>query len=149
MKIMHRPIRLHRSPRLRPLVLALAAALPLLSASVQAQSFTPLGDLAGGNFESIAYGTSADGSVVVGRGESASGTEAFRWTQAGGMVGLGDLAGGIFHSVASGVSADGSVVVGNSESASGTEAFRWTQAGGMVGLGDLAGGIFYGAALGV
>ncbi|MBM3392636.1 MAG: hypothetical protein FJY34_11805, partial [Betaproteobacteria bacterium] len=52
MKIMHRPIHSHRSPRLRPLVLALAAALPLLSASVQAQSFTPLGDLAGGNFES-------------------------------------------------------------------------------------------------
>ncbi len=36
-------------------------------------------------------GLSADGSVVVGVSNSASGTEAFRWTAGGGMVGLGDL----------------------------------------------------------
>ena len=36
------------------------------------------------------------GSVVVGRSESTSGREAFRWTQETGMVGLGDLAGDFF-----------------------------------------------------
>ena len=87
-------------------------------------------------------GVSADGSVVVGYGSSASGETAFRWTSGGGMVGLGDLPGGIFQSDAHSVSADGSVVVGNSTSASGFEAFRWTSGGGMVGLGDLPGGIF-------
>ncbi len=38
------------------------------------------------------------------------GGEAFRWTQAGGMVGLGDLPGGTFGSKTFFVSADGSVV---------------------------------------
>ncbi len=38
------------------------------------------------------------------------GSEAFHWTQAGGMVGLGDLPGGTFGSRAFFVSADGSVV---------------------------------------
>jgi probable HAF family extracellular repeat protein len=110
-----------------------------------------LGDFPGGGnpaFNSLASGISADGSVVVGFGTSATGTEAFRWTQAGGMVGLGDLAGGGFGSGASAVSADGSIVVGTGTSGGATvassrqEAFRWTQAGGMVGLGDLAGGNF-------
>ncbi|MEN6426053.1 MAG: PEP-CTERM sorting domain-containing protein, partial [Phycisphaerales bacterium] len=91
----------------------------------------------------------ADGSVVVGRGFSALGSEAFRWTAAGGMVGLGDLAGGSFESYAHAVSADGSVVVGRGFSASGSEAFRWTASGGMVGLGDLAGGSFYSQAAAV
>jgi probable HAF family extracellular repeat protein len=108
-----------------------------------------LGDLAGGGFQSYAYGVSADGSVIVGRGNSASGPEAYRWTSGGGMVGLGDLPGGAFLSYAYGVSADGSVVVGYSGSASGDEAYRWTSGGGMVGLGDLPGGIFFSQAYGV
>ncbi len=80
---------------------------------------------------------------MVGRSHPASGpNEAFRWTQAGGMVDLGDLTGGV-DSDAYATSADGSVVVGVSNSTLGTdEAFRWTQAGGMVGLGDLPGGQF-------
>ena len=90
----------------------------------------------------MAHAVNSDGSVVVGASDSSNGTEAFRWTQAGGMVGLGDLAGGDFESWAHGVNSDGSVVVGMSESISGHEAFRWTQAGGMVGLGDLTGGAF-------
>lgn len=98
-----------------------------------------LGQLPGG-YGSQALGISADGSVVVGQGTSASGDEAFRWTQAGGMVGLGDLTGGSFRSSARAVSADGSVVVGQATSASGNEAFRWTQTEGMVDLGDLPGG---------
>ena len=46
---------------------------------------------------SNANAVSADGSVVVGYSSSAASgpfaTEAFRWTQAGGIVGLGDLPG--------------------------------------------------------
>ena len=112
------------------------------SAGASVPGFTGLGDLPGSSFNSIARGVSADGSVVVGYGNSASGTEAFRWTAGGGMVGLGDLAGGDFGSNAYGVSADGSVVVGGSVSASGYETFRWTASGGMVGLGDIPGGSF-------
>ena len=88
----------------------------------------------------------ADGSVVVGRGTSSNGDEAFRWTEGTGMVALGDLAGGSFYSYANAVNADGSVVVGISNSVNGTEAFRWTEGSGMVGLGDLAGGSFYSVA---
>ena len=93
-----------------------------------------LGDLAGGSFSSFANGVSADGLVVVGGSNSASGSEAFRWTSGGGMVGLGDLAGGIFNSNARGVSADGSVVVGGSFTASGQEAFIWDAINGMQNL---------------
>jgi len=94
-----------------------------------------LGFLPGGS-DSEAYAASADGSVVVGYGDSSSGGQAFRWTSQGGMVGLGDLAGGVFYSRATGVSANGDVVVGNSTSASQVEPFLWTNAGGMVGLRD-------------
>jgi probable HAF family extracellular repeat protein len=112
-------------------------------------TFQGLGDLAGGSFSSLAQGVSADGSVVVGIGRSAPGSEAFRWTSGTGMVGLGDLPGGGFSSVARGVSADGSVVVGIGRSAPGSEAFRWTSGTGMVGLGDLPGGGFSSDANGV
>ncbi|MFO0948219.1 MAG: hypothetical protein U1D30_20235 [Planctomycetota bacterium] len=58
-----------------PLRRALAAGLVLAScvgASVHAgYSFTPLGDLAGGSFSSVAQGVSADGSVVAGYSNSA------------------------------------------------------------------------------
>jgi probable HAF family extracellular repeat protein len=47
-----------------------------------------LGDLAGGTFNSGASNVSADGSTVVGVSTSASGTEAFLWTEATGMVAL-------------------------------------------------------------
>ena len=83
------------------------------------RQWTAVGDLSGGVFSSVAYGVSADGAVVVGKSDSSSGTEAFRWTQPGGMVGLGDLPGGSVLALAYGVSADGSVMVGRSSSASG------------------------------
>ncbi len=96
-----------------------------------------------GGFSSQAYGVSANGSVVAGKIDlDGGGSEAFRWTAAGGMVGLGDLPGGLYISLANGISGDGNVVVGISRSANGAEAFRWTAAGGMVGLGDLTGGLF-------
>jgi probable HAF family extracellular repeat protein len=101
-----------------------------------------LGDLPGGGFNSTAFGVSADGVTIVGRGASGAGTEAFRWTAADGMGGLGDLPDGAFNSTAYATSADGAVIVGSGESADGLEAFRWTSGGGMVGLGDLPGGIF-------
>jgi len=106
-------------------------------------SFRGLGHLPG-DIQSYANAVSADGKVVVGSSTNypANTSQAFRWTEATGMVGLGDLPGGIFGSAAKGVSADGSVVVGRGAPASWYQAFRWTEAGGMVGLGYLAGGSY-------
>jgi probable HAF family extracellular repeat protein len=96
-----------------------------------------LGDLTGGAFLSKAYDVSADGSVVVGFGSSASGEEALRWTEAEGMVGLGDLPGGVYSSVASALSADGSIVLGHGHSDSGREVFIWDRVRGMRNLHDV------------
>ncbi|HEY3392363.1 MAG TPA: hypothetical protein VGK58_06635, partial [Lacipirellulaceae bacterium] len=102
-----------------------------------------LGHVAPGEHHSdAANAVSSDGSIVVGRAQSAQGLEAFRWTELTGMVGLGDLPGGTFNSTAWGISSDGQVIFGQSTSENGFEAFRWTQATGMVGLGDLPGGDF-------
>ncbi|MFQ5500680.1 MAG: HYR domain-containing protein, partial [Phycisphaerae bacterium] len=109
--------------------------------AIPTASFQGLGDLPGGNFNSRANGVSADGGVVVGRGWSSTGFEAFLWTEAGGMIGLGDLPGGALISSAIRVSADGSAVVGLGESSLGGEAFCWTAANGIFGLGDLPGGV--------
>lgn len=121
---------------------SLMAALGLAAAPVPpaaAGLFMGLGDLPGGSFSSAAFGVSADGSVVVGFSESATGRSAFRWTQEGGMVALSASG----FSAANGVSADGSVVVGSTNCVSNCKAFRWTEVGGMVELGDLPGGHFY------
>jgi probable HAF family extracellular repeat protein len=90
---------------------------------------------------SKALGVSADGNTIVGRSVTfdATGGEAFRWTQTGGMIGLGDLDGGAFESVAYAASSNGSVIVGSGTTDAGTEAFRWLN-GGMTSLGDLPGG---------
>ncbi len=116
----------------------------------EASGLVGLGDLPGGSDRSFGHAISSDGSVIVGESNSVFtdptfGSEAFRWTPAGGMVGLGDLPGGTFGSDAVFISADGSVVVGigrNSQAVPGgaREVFRWTQATGMVGLGSLPGG---------
>ena len=104
---------------------------PLLLSGIE---MVGLGDLPEGDFASYAGAVNSDGSVVVGNSKSSNNDiEAFRWTQAGGMVGLGDLGGG--YSQATAVNSDGSVVVGTSKSTNGFEAFRWTQVGGMVSLG--------------
>jgi probable HAF family extracellular repeat protein len=79
----------------------------------------------------IAYGVSADGSVVVGHWGLA-----FRWTEDDGMMYLPDM--GWERSYATGVSADGSVIVGYGLH---DEAFRWTEDGGMELLGTLPGGV--------
>jgi probable HAF family extracellular repeat protein len=139
---------------MRSNVCAFLAILLCTSAAERAfaASLTPLGDLPGGGFRSVANGVSADGSTIVGFSGLGAGQEAFRWTSDGGMVGLGDLSGGIFESSANGVSADGSVVVGSGTrgaTASTREAFLWTSDGGMVGLGALPGSLFYSEAYGV
>ena len=104
----------------RKYVLLLGLFTLLGSPSTQAgSSFTGLGDLAGGSFNSRAYGVSADGSAVVGRGSSASGTEAFVWDETNGMRGLmqvlmdqGIDMTGWSLTEARGVSADGLTIVG-------------------------------------
>ena len=75
-------------------------------------SMTGLGYLSG-DYRSVANGTDADGSVVVGYSTGSGPTQAFVWTAATGMVGLGFLPGATDHfSSANAVSADGSVIVG-------------------------------------
>ncbi len=126
------------------LILALGSTLPM--PALAANSLTGLvgypPNLPGDIYSSSATGVSADGSVVVGASYSSNGGEAFRWTEAGGMVGLGAFPGGSSNMSANGVSADGSVVVGESYNyINGTnKAFRWTEAGGLVDLGHLPGG---------
>jgi probable HAF family extracellular repeat protein len=107
---------------------------------------TGLGDLSGAGFGSEAFGISADGLTVVGRGWATLGNEAFRWTATDDMIGLGDLDGGAYDSLAFAISGDGSTIVGWGSSDSGREAMRWTAGTGMVSLGDLAGGYVDGAA---
>lgn len=119
--------------------LILIVAVMSTASITNAMSITGLGSLPGGSSFSRAQGISGDGSTVVGFASSSNGSEAFLWTQAGGMVGLGDLDGGSFQSDASGVSTDGTIVVGEGRTAVNDEAFSWTQSGGMVGLGDLPG----------
>jgi uncharacterized membrane protein len=101
----------------------------------KAASFTGLGDLTGGNFSSQAFGTSADGSVVVGFGISGSGPEAFLWDSPNGMrnledvltsdYGLGNSLTGWRLDRATGISPDGLTIVGYGINPSGdTEAWR-------------------------
>jgi probable HAF family extracellular repeat protein len=96
-----------------------------------------LGDLPGGIFASRATDVTPDGSIVVGKGESELGSEAFIWTAETGMSGLDELPGGVFQSEALAVSADGSVVVGRSEGPGGEEAFLWTEEDGIRSLKEL------------
>ncbi len=110
--------------------------------TVYGASLDDLGDLTGGSASSTAYGINADGTVVVGYGTSAGGTEAFRWTAGTGMVGLGDLTGGIFYSTGQKINDDGSVIIGTSYGTLNYEAFRWTAGSGMTALGALAGGLY-------
>jgi probable HAF family extracellular repeat protein len=79
-----------------------------------------LGDLPGGEFQSAAYGVSADGSVIVGQGFSdAGGHEAFIWNAVDGMQSLQDvlsdagidMTGWQLYSALD-VSADGTAIVG-------------------------------------
>ncbi len=103
--------------------------------------FQEIGSLGGSYIYSSSV--SADGSVVVGRGELADSyyTRAFRWVD-GTMTDLGTLGGS--YSRAEGVSADGSVVVGYSQAGDtyNSHAFRWAD-GTMTDLGTLGGSYSY------
>ena len=85
-----------------------------------------LGDLPGGDFESVARAVSADGAVVVGEGNTDGGRRAFLWDQENGLqqldvllasLGL-DLTGWELYD-ATGISADGKTVVGYGASPNG------------------------------
>src|SRR5262245_2063327 len=126
------------SRRLRLLTPAFAAVL-LGTAAAQAQvpSFTGVGDLAGGAAASAAMDVSANGGVVVGESEGANGTQAFRWTPAGGISGIGFLSLVDPYSTANAVSENGNVVAGTSFGSDGIErAYRWS-AGTMTALNRL------------
>lgn len=112
----------------------------------QATGMQGLGYLAVGEAHySVANGVSGDGGIVVGFASVPTEPpgdplypheEAFRWTQADGMISLGDLTGGDVYSGAYAISDNGNVIVGFGTSDLGYEAFRWEK-GSMIGLGDL------------
>ena len=112
-----------------------------------------LGDFAGGAFYSAGLGISADGLVIVGDGQSALGKQAFRWTEAIGMLPLiSDQSGNIAYAT----NADGSMVTGQNGEGSGQDAFCWEDDGdGVPEIGetqllpDLPGGGVYGNALAI
>lgn len=81
-----------------------------------------------GNVTSIAYGVSADGSVIVGQSGSPFGAvEPFRWTAPGGIRPLGKPGQPRVGGAAYAISADGSTVVGSSANMP----FRWSALGGL------------------
>lgn len=92
-----------------------------------------LGDLPGGQFHSLAKDVSADGSIVIGSGTTALGSEAFIWNETAGMRSLQELLlndlgldlGGFTSLLdATGISDDGITIVGSGINADGhTEAF--------------------------
>ena len=100
-----------------------------------------LGWLPGGRLFSQAYGTSADGSTIVGVSDSSAGTQAMRYTTAQGMTGLG-LPAGASYGRAVATSSNGGVIVGYNTINGNDHAFRWTAAGGMTDLGVLQGDAF-------
>ncbi|HEV8112104.1 MAG TPA: hypothetical protein VGR31_04960 [Planctomycetota bacterium] len=134
----------HRISRRFVLVAALAAlGAPHLFAQA---TFQGLGFLDPNGFGPvIAYGISADGSIVVGQAVSTTGFQAFRWDGANGIVGLGAFSnpGGLPSSGARACSADGSVIVGSSSLPDSLNEdgspFRWTAQTGLVWLGSLGG----------
>lgn len=94
-------------------------SLALVPAIANAASFTPLGDLSGGDVFSVAWAVSADGSRVVGESLGARGTEAFIRDATHGMRELDvvlslsgiDLDGWTLSRALS-ISADGRLIVG-------------------------------------
>jgi probable HAF family extracellular repeat protein len=113
----------------------------------EAGGMARLGDLPGGIFASVANAVSADGSVVVGTGETGRQefhdppgavltalSEAFRWTEAGGMVSIGipePAEGGEWFTSGAGVSADGTVIGGSTGAPVEGNFFGWSEAGGF------------------
>lgn len=99
-----------------------------------------LGGLPGGAFSRWAWAVSADGTVIIGTGNSATGHEGVRWTTGGGIQSLANLSGGSFEGAFC-VSDDGSVIAGIGTSSQGLAGIRWSEDTGVVGLGNLPDGI--------
>lgn len=119
---------------------AIAAMLFATHAANAQGTLTPIGPT---NSFSTAESHNMDATVIVGKvwtsldqfGQPVN-PEAYRWTQASGMVTLGTLP-GCTSSVATDVTMDGLVVFGTSSNGTGTKhVFRWTQATGMVQIDD-------------
>jgi probable HAF family extracellular repeat protein len=109
-----------------------------------------LGDLNGGGMSSYASGVSADGTVIVGTGRNAEGSEPVIWENRGRPKGLGYYPNGGSGGSAFSVTADGEHVVGWLIPAGGiSEAFRWTEDTGPVPLGELPGGFYLSSALAI
>ena len=109
--------------------------------NLRAAEFIPLGFLPG-TVGSKALGVSDDGSIVAGTTLLPGGGDyqAFRWTEAAGMVGLGTLPGRTTSSItipSKPVSGDGSTIIGSSGPPQTPEAFIYSVADGMRGLGGL------------
>jgi probable HAF family extracellular repeat protein len=117
------------------LALCAALAFPYAAAGQNAPAFHGMGDLSGGSVGSVATAVSTDATTVVGHAEGSSGTQAVRWTEAGGLQGLGQPAAEAPFSRANGVSANGAVIVGTAATSNGGRAFRWTSGGGYTFLG--------------
>jgi probable HAF family extracellular repeat protein len=105
-------------------------SLGFLSAPAQASGPKPefhiINDFSGGLDFVVPHGISADGRTVVGVSNSASGNEAFVWTNATGMERLPATPLGR-PNMARDVSADGSVIVGEIVTPQGERPFRWTR----------------------
>jgi probable HAF family extracellular repeat protein len=97
-------------------------------------TFQGLGQFDGHVF-STANAISADGSTVVGNAFDETGSQAFRWTRAGGMKSLGRVSGDVSRNIAFDVSADGSTIVGRDEQPDNVQGF-WTRTIGMIGAGS-------------
>ena len=124
------------SPRWLFSVCVAAALVPTVAAFAGAVSFHGLGP-----DSSYAMGVSADGSVVVGRGNPGIGSQGYRWTADAGITPIG-VAPGDVRSEANGASSDGAVIVGASSNSgfSRYTPFRWTKTGGIQPLGTITGG---------
>jgi uncharacterized membrane protein len=114
---------------------------PIAPALSVGATFTPLGDLPGGSFDSTAFGVSADGRVVVGQGTSDLGREAVVWMPGSGPTSLGPSPGGFLGAIAEAVSDDGVFVAGFLQR-TGTifAGFRWSAATGLEFIDDIPGG---------
>lgn len=111
-------------------------------------TFQGFGMIAGGRQSAFGMGVVDRGRVAVGAAYVGTLTQAFRWTEHGGMAGLGYLP-GMNRSTAWDVSANGRVIVGDCGSNTRFEAFIWTEETGMVGLGYLPGSSVYSRAYAV
>src|SRR5262245_52796754 len=136
-------------PLLRMAMVLLAAAFAVAPAFAQ-PTFTPLGDLPGGQAFSEAWGVSGDGSPIVGAsiisGHLPFGPTyaAFAWTAQSGMVDIYNVGGIGTICRAYAVNADGSVIVGMADygvlAPTQIVAFIWDKETGVTEIGDLPGG---------